>query len=228
MTLPAILTSARTLGYYTRLQEVTANNLANASSDAYKSDRITAQSLAGGTHPVAVHALDLKQGTLRDSGRPLDVGLEGEGFLVVKTPRGERLTRGGSLEVSAEGFLVDRHGDLLLGEDGPLRVMGLEVVLEPDGTVLVDGARAGRLRFEMVADPKTLEKEGEGRFRSTVDTMGAPALQLRQRHLEEANVDPLLGTVDLIMIQRAYAANTEALRAMDSVLGTITGDVGRV
>lgn len=228
MTLPAIVTSARTLGYYTRLQEVTANNLANVSSDAFKGDRITAQSLLGESAPSAVHTLDVRQGTVRDTGRPLDVALEGEGFLVIRTPQGERLTRGGALEVSRDGFLVDRHGDVLLGEDGPLHVAGKELVLEADGTVLVDGARAGRLRFETVANPASLEKEGEGRFRATAKTIGAPDLALRQRALEEANVSPLLGTVDLIMIQRAYAANTEALRTMDGVLGTVTGDIGRV
>jgi flagellar basal-body rod protein FlgF len=227
MTLPAIVTSARTLGYYTRLQEVTANNLANVSSDAYKGDRITAQSLVD-TSPTAVHTLDLRQGTLRDTTRPLDVGLAGDGFLVVRTPQGERLMRGGSLEVSRDGFLVDRHGDLLLGEDGPLHVAGQELVFEADGTVVVDGARAGRLRLETVADSSLLRKEGEGRFAALARTIGASGVQLRQRAIEDANVSPLLGTVDLIMIQRAYAANTEALRTMDGVLGTVTGDIGRV
>jgi flagellar basal-body rod protein FlgG len=228
VTLPAIMTSARTLGYYTRLQEVTANNLANVSSDAYKGDRITAQSLGGDSAPTPVHTLDLRQGTLRDTTRPLDVALAGEGFLVVRTAQGERLTRGGSLEVSRDGFLVDRHGDLLLGEDGPLHVAGQELVLEADGTVVVDGARAGRLRLETVADASLLRKEGEGRFAALAKTLGAPGVQLRQRAIEDANVSPLLGTVDLIMIQRAYAANTEALRTMDGVLGTVTGDIGRV
>ncbi len=228
MTLPAIVSTARTLGYYSRAQEMTANNLANVNSDAYKGDRITAQSLPGGTHPVPVHQLDLRQGSLRDTGRALDVGLEGDGFLVVRTPQGERLTRGGSLDISRDGFLVDRHGDLVLGVDGPLHVAGNQIVLEADGTVIVDEARAGRLRFVTVQDPTTLFKEGEGRFRTDTAIAGAPAMELRQGAIEEANVSPLLSTIDMIMIQRAYAANTEALRAMDSVLSTITSDVGRV
>lgn len=228
MTLPAIVSTARTLGYYSRAQEMTANNLANVNSDAYKGDRITAQSVAGGTHPVPVHQLDLRQGSLRDTGRALDVGLEGDGFLVVRTAQGERLTRGGSLEVSREGFLTDRHGDVVLGVDGPLQVAGNRLVIEADGTVIVDEARAGRLRFVSVKDPGALLKEGEGRFRTESAVAGAPEMTLRQGTIEEANVSPLLSTVDLIMIQRAYAANTEALRAMDSVLSTITSDIGRV
>ncbi|PKL93343.1 MAG: flagellar hook-basal body protein, partial [Gemmatimonadetes bacterium HGW-Gemmatimonadetes-1] len=51
---------------------------------------------------------------------------------------------------------------------------------------------------------------------------------VRQGALEDANVDPLLGTVDLIQIQRAYAANVEAMRAMDGVLSAVARDIGRV
>ncbi len=227
MTLPGIVTTARTLSYYTRLQEVVANNLANATTAGYKADRMTAQRLAGGEHPVPVQALDLRQGSLRETRRTLDVGLEGEGFLVVQTGAGERLLRGGGLAIDGEGFLTDRHGHQVLGVDGPLHVAGRELVLEIDGTVVVDGARAGRLRLVTVDDPAQLQKEGEGRFVADPAALrAADATRLRQGTLEDANVDPLLGTVDLIMIQRAYTANLDALRAMDSVLGTITGQLG--
>jgi flagellar basal body rod protein FlgG len=46
--------------------------------------------------------------------------------------------------------------------------------------------------------------------------------------VEEANIDPLLSMVDLVTIQRAYAANVDALKAMDSVLGAVTTEVGKV
>lgn len=227
MTLPSILTTARTLSYYTRLQEVVANNLANVNSDGYKADRLTAQNIGGTGYPVPVQTLDLRQGTLRETGRELDVALQGDGFLVVQTPDGERLIRGGSLAVDRAGFLADRHGNLLLGADGPMRVLGKEIRIEPDGTVLVDEARAGRLRMEVVADPARLRKEGEGRFLAEAGAATpAASLTLQQGALEEANVNSLLGTVDMIMVQRAYAANIEALRAMDGVMGTLTSQIG--
>ncbi len=227
MTLPGIVTTARTLSYYTRWQEAVANNLANATTAGYKADRMTAQQQVGGQHPVAVHQLDLRQGSLRETGRTLDVGLEGEGFLVVQTPAGERLLRGGGLAIDEAGYLTDRHGHLVLGLEGPLHVAGRELIIESDGTVVVDGARADRLRLVTVEEPTQLQKEGEGRFLADPTTLRpAASVRLRQGTLEDANVDPLLGTVDLIMIQRAYTANLDALRAMDSVLGTITGQLG--
>jgi flagellar basal body rod protein FlgG len=115
-----------------------------------------------------------------------------------------------------------------MGHEGPLLVRGERVEIESDGTVVVDGARAGRIRFEQVANPATLLKEGAGRFIATEGTIGAPDARLKQGALEDANVDPLVGTVDMLQIQRAYSTNAEVLRVLDSVLGTLTGDIGRI
>ncbi len=225
MTMPAILNSARTLSYYSRLQAVTANNLANASTEGYKADRMTAHALADGS-AVPVQGLDLAQGSIRDTGRPLDLALDGPGFLVVQTPQGERLTRSGSLALDGKGMIVDRHGNAVLGTAGPIHAAGRSIEIKPDGTVMVDGATADRLRFVDVADPAQLRKEGQGLF--VADT-SAPAgtVVVHQGALEEANVNPLLGMVDMLSIQRAFTANTDVLKVMDGVLGTVTGDIGK-
>jgi flagellar basal body rod protein FlgG len=104
------------------------------------------------------------------------------------------------------------------------------VEVHGDGTVVVDDAIAGRLRIETVDEPGALLKEGQGRFIAGGPTHDVPegTAQVRQGAVEEANLDPLLSMVDLVTIQRAYASNVEALRAMDSVLGTVTTEVGRV
>jgi flagellar basal-body rod protein FlgF len=228
MTVPALITTARTMGYYTRLQEVTANNLANATTVGFKADLLTAES-RGQPVPEGVASTDFRQGELRDTGRAFDLALEGDGFFVLRTGAGERLTRGGTLTIDADGFLVDREGHPVLGLEGPIHVRGRTVEITSDGTVVVDEARADRLRVELVDDLGTLEKEGHGRYRATTPTRAVPpATRVRQGALEEANVDPLLGTVDLIQIQRAYSANVEALRAMDSVLSTVASDIGRM
>lgn len=228
MPLRSIINTARTLSYYTRLQEVVANNLANASTDGYKADRVTARLGRDGMHPIPVQALDLRQGTLRDTGRPLDIALKGDGFLVVQTPQGERLMRGGSMSLSADGTLVDRNGDPVLGAGGPIQIRGKTVEITGDGVIVVDGAKLDQLRLETVDDPTTLSKEGAGRFVAANGTRPATDLRVAQGTIEDANVDSLLGTVDMIMIQRSYAANIDALKAMDAVLGTVTNDIGRV
>ena len=227
LTVPAFVVAARTMAYLNQRQEVIANNLANASTDGFKADRITGRSFDE-LFPEALASLDLQQGTVRDTGRRLDVALESDGFLVVSTGQGERLTRGGQLSMDAAGLLVDRDGNPVLGLEGAMHVRGELIEIEPDGTIVVDGARAGRLRVEQVANPATLVKEGIGRFLPTEGTIPAPDVRIRQGALEDANVDPMTGTVDMIQIQRAYSTNAEVLRVLDSVLGTLTSDIGRV
>ena len=230
MSMRGIVNTARYLSYYSRLQEVTANNLANANTDAFKADRMTARQLPGQEYPVPVGRTDLEQGRLHETGRPLDVGLEGPGFFVVSTPRGERLTRGGSLRLDASGCLMDGRGDPLVGAEGPIRVIGAQVEIKADGTVLVDGAAAGRLRIETVDDPASLLKEGSGRYVPAGALRPVPETQtfVRQGSVEEANLDPLLSMVELVTIQRSYGANIDALKVLDGVLGSVTNTVGKV
>lgn len=230
MSLEAIGNTAASLSYYLRLQEVTANNLANANTDAFKAIRLAAHAVGGADHPVAVEKSDLRQGALHDTGRPFDLALEGKGFFVVHTEKGERLIRGGPLTLDPDGRLTDLHGAPLLTNDGPVVVVGNTMEILDDGTVLVDGALAGRLRLEQVSDVSQLKREGYGRFDPGGPTQKVPedTTRVRQGRLEEANIDPIPAMVDLVTIQRAYAANIDALRAMDGVLGIVTGQVGKV
>jgi len=230
MPLQGILNTARTLSFYTRKQEVTANNLANASSDAFKADRVLAHGVPGSTSPVPVQDIDLQQGAVRTTSRPLDVALEGPGFFVLKTAHGERLTRGGSLRLDAQGRLTDHKGDPLMAADGPVFVQGSDVEIQADGTVVVDGAKAGQLLIVDANEPGRLMKEGYGRYAAPdgVHAADEARTQVRQGSIEDANLDSMLSMVDLVTIQRAFAANVDALKAMDSVLGSVTNEVGKV
>jgi flagellar basal body rod protein FlgG len=232
MGLNALKSTAQTLAYYTRLQALTANNLANSDTEGFKADVMSARQIGDTSWPVPVTKIDLTQGALQETGRPLDLALDGPGFLVVQTDQGERLTRGGSLMLDQANRLSDRHGNLLLGENGPIQVpirYG-KLEIQADGDVQVDGVRVDRLRTETVDDPNTLMKEGAGRFLAGQPTrpVDTTTTVLRQGSVEESNQDSLKGVVDLVTIQRAYAANVDSLKALDSVLATVVNEVGKV
>src|SRR5438128_8064963 len=105
-----------------------AHNIANASSDGYKADqtffralRANDNPLAPPKEPVSRSAVEVSTGTdfgagiIRQTGRELDVALEGEGFIAVQTPAGRRYTRNGSLSLNTAGQLVTHEGHLVLG-----------------------------------------------------------------------------------------------------------------
>lgn len=224
-----IVNSARSLSYLLKLQQVAANNLANANTDGFKADRLTAHLAADGTYPVAVQHTDLEQGALHQTGRSLDFALEGPGFFTIATPEGERLTRGGSFRLDAAGRLVTADNDPVLNDQGQALILnGADIQVGTDGTVTVDGAPAGRLRVATVENPSAMLKAGGNLFIPGGPLHDVEGSVVRQGHLELANVDPVLSTVDLVTIQRAYTANLDALKAMDSVLATITSDIGKV
>lgn len=230
MPLDAIVRTARSLAFYRRLEEVTANNVANASTDAFKADRLVAWLPQGGDVPAPVQRTDLEPGRLRETGRPLDLAFEGEGYFVVATPRGERLMRGGSLRLDTAARLTDAHGAPLLGTNGPIVIAGDEVQIAADGTVKVDGASVDQLRVVRPPAPEALRKEGYGRF-SVIGEMAAAdrgSIRILHGSVEDSNVDPVLAIVDLVSVQRAYSANADALKAIDGVLGTVANQVGRV
>jgi len=230
MTVPGIITTAHALSYYERLQEVTANNLANVSTDGFKLQRLAATSSGNSQYPVALEQIDLSQGQIHDTGRDLDVALRGPGFLVTETAHGARLMRGGSLHLDVSGRIVDDQGSPVLGARGPIVLPnGASISIHADGTVLVDGTAVDQLRVDNVADPSKLKEEGGGRFSfsGTLTPVNPAATTVQQGAVEQPNSDAVLGMVDLVTIQRAYAANVDAIKAMDGVLDTVAGQIGQ-
>jgi flagellar basal-body rod protein FlgF len=228
MSIQSVHQTAQSLSYYRRVQEAMANNLANASTHAFKVTRMTAH--AGDEALEAVQWTDWRQGAISETQRPLDLALDGPGFLVVQTEQGERLMRGGSLQLDDAGRLTDLDGHVVQGAEGPIVVAGSSVSIAENGNVLVDGSPAGRLRLETVADLKALVHEDGGRYvaQEATQPVAEGSLRVLQGRLEEPNVDTILGMVDLLEVQRAYAANVSALKVIDGVLNIAANEVGKV
>jgi len=219
--------SIRALRYWERRQEAVANNLANASTAGFRGERVFARLLAEGG-PEALSATDTTAGPVTATGRSLDIAMEGDGFLVVRTPGGERYVRGGSLAVDGRGALVSAEGHPVLGEDGPLVLPPGQVVVSPSGQLLVDGAEVGRLRVERAGAAPL--REGANLWVPQAAGTSVPEGEARVRagHLQESNVDPVGALVEMIGIQRAYGAVHRSVLAADDVMQTITSDLGRV
>jgi len=217
----------RALRYWERRQEAAANNLANVSTPGFKAERVFAH-LLGGSAPSGKAATDFTAGSVQQTGRPLDFALEGEGFLVVDTPAGERYTRSGSFSLDPSGTLVTASGDTVLGEGGPIVLPPGKVEVERDGNIKVNGSPVARIRVDLPAG--TPRREGGSLWIPDGDGSTVPRedVRVKQGHLEESNVDPVSALVEMIEIQRAYGAIQRSVQVADGVMHTITTDIGRV
>lgn len=225
--------AGETLRYWELRQNVAANNLANAETPGFKAERAFAHLLGPGQAPEMGAVTDLTAGALRPTGNPLDIALTDERhFLVIETPAGERLIRGGALRLDEQGRLVEPAGRALLGEKGTAILVppGASVTIDGDGTVRADEKVIDRLRVDAIADPADIEHEAGGIFRAvgTRASVAAEDRGVRQGFIEESNTDTLSSMIDMITIQRAYGAVQGSLRTIDGVMDRIANDIGRV
>jgi flagellar basal-body rod protein FlgG len=222
-----------------RRLEVIAQNLANVNTSGYKGEHLAfgevlvgafgQKEQMGGMVVVGEQRVDFSQGELQQTGNPLDLAIEGEGFFVLDTPRGVRYTRQGTFTLSSDGTVVTPLGDPLLGAAGPIRVEGKEVKVTPEGTVLSDGVEIERIRVVRFANPLQLAKEGHSLFRAPEsDAQAASAFRVLQGNLEQANVDSIGALVALITVQRQFEAYERALRSMDAATEKMLTEGARI
>jgi flagellar basal-body rod protein FlgG len=205
-------------------QDQLANDLANASTPGYKADRVSQQSfgsllvqndgatvgsLGTGAH-IDKQVTDLRPQALRDTGQPLDLAIEGDGWFGVRTKQGVRYTRNGSFTADARGNLVDQLGNQVLGTNNqPVKVGA-------DGTV--DATKVG------VFNVRNPAKQGDNDFAGQAS--GKATGQVRSGALEGSGVDPARAMVDLMGSMRAMEATQRAITTIDSTLQETATQVG--
>lgn len=210
--------------------EIVANNIANLNTTGFKADgAVFAEYLQTGARAERFLAPDqrlsfvhdrmswhdMSQGTVQQTGNPLDVAIDGDGMLVVQTPRGERYTRNGSLQISATGELVTSSGDRILGDGGPivLQATDKDIVITKDGTVkvregisLTSDSTRGRLRVVSFASVQQLQKDGASTFKAPEGVVPQPAAKVNivQGAIEKSNVRSVIEVTRMIELTRAY------------------------
>jgi len=207
-------------------QEKVTGNLANVSTSGFKGERVFLSMLKadpGGPRPLrqaeqrARSYTDFSQGPIDYTQRRLDVAIDGDGFFVVETPDGERFTRCGNFTVNEQGFLAMQSGDLVLGSEGPVPILGENVSITSDGTVLVDNGEVGRLKVVTFSDCQTLVREGN-MFAQTSEAysdLDSSKMRLIQGALERSNVSAVDEMVNMIAISRSFEAEQKSVRMQD-------------
>lgn len=223
-----------------------ANNLANVNTAGFKRDRISFESLLQNTtappanriadDPVfagEIHATDFALGPQRQTGNPLDLALETDGFFVVNTPEGQAYTRQGNFRRGDSGQLVTADGYAVLGNGAPITIPPTAVKIDIDGRggVYADGAQVGTIDLVDFPKPYALQKQGNGLIKPADQNsppQAATGARVAQGYLEESNVSSITEMVQMIETNRHYEACAKIIRNFDDITGKAVNDLGKV
>lgn len=234
-------------------QDVIANNLANAETAGFRRhvpvfqerlSAVLASHHASPTDPflnmtggllVQPTRLDLSPGDFEQTGNPLDLSINGDGFFTVSRDGETHLTRDGRFTVDRRGFLVmsTLPGHRVLDSAGKPISIGAaaasEIEVDASGGIRVRGVEVARIGLRDAPDARGLFKVGE----NLLGYAGDAPLRLSQssiipRSIERSNVDPITELTQLMEAQRALEANANMIRYQDQTFGRLVNEVGKI
>lgn len=230
-----------------RQMDVTANNMANSSTVGYKREQPLFHEYVERTQeaPVndakrtsfvldfgAVH--DTAQGAFQATGNPLDVMIEGPGYLNVEAPGGGiAYTRAGYIKILQSGDLATSGGQRLLDINGrPINVPQEQMrtlTIAADGTVMTPNGPLGRLAVTSFPNEMQVTARGDGMFDGTNGRIVTQQeARLRTGGVEASNVEPIVETTKMVEILRAYQTSMSMSSDMDNLRKTAISKLGNV
>jgi len=230
-----------------RQMDITANNMANANTVGFKREQALFHEYVEQVQqaPVAdarktsfvldygaIH--DTRQGAFQATGNPLDVMIEGPGYLNVQNADGTvAYTRAGFIKILDNGDLASSGGQRLLDENGrainvPADQMR-NVTIAEDGSVMAGDAPIGRLAVTNFADENMLEVRGDGMLTGTGGRfMAAAETKLRRGGVEGSNVEPIVETTNMVDIMRSYQTSRRLSEDMADMRKQAINRLGRI
>ncbi|WP_299672807.1 flagellar hook-basal body complex protein [uncultured Roseobacter sp.] len=209
-----------------REMRIVANNIANAATSGYRQEGMVfseyvmsvdgASSLSMGQGNV--RNTSFEQGTLTQTGGTFDFAIEGDGFFLIETPAGERLSRSGAFSPNAQGDLVNMDGYRVLDAGGaPVFVPpgAADIAVSADGTISSDGNPIGQIGVVQPLNPREMIREDGVMFRADDGYEPAEGARVLQRFVENSNVNSILQITRMIEVQRAYELGASFLEAED-------------
>jgi len=233
---PAYYVAAGSLKARSYQLDTVSNNLANASTVAYKPERTffavfnkaaregrglpLSKDVNDGT-VLAQRGTDFSQGVLKPTQRKLDLAIQGNAFFLVKTPQGVQATRDGRFQLGSDGQIQAQDGSPLLGKNGQTMKVDPakgDVSVQPDGTVQQGKDTLGQIDLKAYANPTVLERAGSNRYRVTGAKEAPVQGKVDQGYLEQSGVDMASAMVDMINLNRLFEMSMK-------VASTISNDL---
>jgi flagellar basal-body rod protein FlgF len=214
-----------------------ANNLANAQTNGFKAQLEQARSMPvyGEGLPTRVFAMtesptnNYESGPMIQTGRDLDVAVQGDGWFAVQDAQGnEAYSRDGNFQLGADGGLEDVHGNVVMGDTGPifLPVPLDNLNIAADGTISIrpQGApesvleEVGRLKL-VKPEYRDMERGNDGLFRMQDGSIAQAdeTVAIRTGMLEGSNVNAIDEMVNMLSLQRHYELQVKMMKKADTL-----------
>lgn len=205
---------------------VVANNIANTATSGFRQEGVIFSEYVksvDGASSLSMGQADARntsfaQGALTQTGGQFDFAIEGDGFFLVETPLGERLTRAGAFSPNADGDLVTPDGFRVLDAGGaPVFIPpgAADIAVSSDGTISTNGDPVGQLGLVQPLNPQGLIREDGVMFRADEGYEPAEQGRILQSFVENSNVNPILQLTRMIEVQRAYELGASFVEAED-------------
>lgn len=222
---PTYITLSRLVAQQ-RSIDVTANNIANANTAGFKSERMLFSDWISrqdhGAAPIQfvqdrATYRQQQEGALTQTGNPLDFAVQGSGYFTVQTDAGLRLTRAGQFTLRSDGTITDATGNALLDDARrPISIAAgdTRLSMSADGVLSSENGRIARIGIVSVADPAQIKGEGGGLLNpgnATLDTIAAP--KVVQGAIESSNVQPVLEMTRMMREQREFEFTTQFVQS---------------
>ncbi len=227
-------------------QTARSNNLANVNTVGFRADfeQARAMPVFGEHHPSRVYALterpatDIQSGSFDHTGKPLDIALQGEGWIAVQAPNGqEAYTRRGDLNIDPTGMLRTGNGLPIIGNGGPIVLpQGQHFQIGRDGGISIstpDGATELVDQVKLVSAQAlglTMEKGLDGLMRPrnfAGDLPADPIVKVESGVIETSNVNAVNELTTLLALSRQYEMNVKMMKTIDDN-GTSAGSILRM
>ena len=210
-------------------QDTLAHNLANVSTTGFRAElaAFRAVPVLGSGASTRVYALettpgyDATPGPVIGTSRNLDVAMKGNAWLAVQALDGtEAYTRGGALDIAADGAIVTRSGLPVMGDGGPLQAPpDTQLSIGTDGTIsatAIDGRSTAVGKLKLVTPEASLIRGTDGLFRGADGDLDAdPTAQVQDGALEGSNVSAVETMVAMIAAARQFEAQMKILQTAE-------------
>ncbi len=234
--------------------DVTANNIANNNTISYKKDYIVGESFRdiltskvsdrvtimgdGRINPSALEvytpgvyasatSIDLKRGTLRETGYNSDITTE-QGYFIINSPEGEIYVSSASTQLDNQGYLIVPNKGRVRGNFGEIYVGG-KYEIDSYGTVRSNDRVIDRIRVVEFIDHENLFRTNRGDITTEFDNLeNINNPRIRTGYLEESNVDLAEEMANLMEIARKYETNQRTIQILDELYGKAINEVGKV